>query len=156
MITLDLSQSAPLATDAHSQLCCQRWGYLRPKGLVELKRWSQDENWQGGYCSLASMFSLCWICYAETKPHSLSDLFFKSHEKRVTREHTGTRLPMWCLLFFKGMGWHQKLIETDKNLSMGGWGRWRDGSMVRSTYCSSRGPELNSQHPHQAHSHLQL
>jgi hypothetical protein len=25
---------------------------------------------------------------------------------------------------------------------------WRDGSAVKSTDCSSRGPEFNSQHPH--------
>ena len=25
---------------------------------------------------------------------------------------------------------------------------WRDGSAVRSTHCSSRGPEFNSQQPH--------
>jgi hypothetical protein len=27
-------------------------------------------------------------------------------------------------------------------------GGWRDGSVVKSTDCSSRGPELNSQQPH--------
>ncbi|CAO2590642.1 hypothetical protein LEMLEM_LOCUS5939, partial [Lemmus lemmus] len=27
------------------------------------------------------------------------------------------------------------------------WG-WRDGSVVKSTDCSSRGPGFNSQHPH--------
>ena len=25
---------------------------------------------------------------------------------------------------------------------------WRDGSVVKSTNCSSRGPEFKSQHPH--------
>jgi hypothetical protein len=25
---------------------------------------------------------------------------------------------------------------------------WRDGSVVKSTHCSSEGPEFNSQHPH--------
>jgi hypothetical protein len=32
-----------------------------------------------------------------------------------------------------------------KNLVFGGW---RDGSAVKSTDCSSRGPRFNSQHPH--------
>jgi len=27
-------------------------------------------------------------------------------------------------------------------------GGWRDGSVVKSTDCSSRGPEFNSQQPH--------
>jgi hypothetical protein len=27
---------------------------------------------------------------------------------------------------------------------------WRDGSVVKSTDCSSRGPEFNSQQPHDA------
>jgi len=31
-----------------------------------------------------------------------------------------------------------------ESLSLG----WRDGSAVRSTDCSSRGPEFNSQQPH--------
>lgn len=27
---------------------------------------------------------------------------------------------------------------------------WRDDSVVKTVYCSSRGPEFESQHPHQA------
>lgn len=30
-------------------------------------------------------------------------------------------------------------------------GGWRDGSVVRSTDCSSRGPEINSQQPQTSH-----
>jgi hypothetical protein len=29
-----------------------------------------------------------------------------------------------------------------------GYSGWRDGSVVKSTDCSSRGPEFNSQYPH--------
>ena len=36
------------------------------------------------------------------------------------------------------------LISTFKNSEM----IWRDGSVVKSIDCSSRGPEFNSQHPH--------
>jgi len=37
-------------------------------------------------------------------------------------------------------------VAFDKrNLGAGGW---RDGSVVKSTDCSSRGPEFNSQQPH--------
>ena len=34
--------------------------------------------------------------------------------------------------------------QLSKSQSLG----WRDGSVVKSTDCSSRGPEFNSQHPH--------
>jgi hypothetical protein len=34
--------------------------------------------------------------------------------------------------------------HIDRNISKG----WRDGSTVKSTDCSSRGPEFNSQQPH--------
>jgi len=33
------------------------------------------------------------------------------------------------------------------NKKLAYWG-WRDGSVVKSTVCSSRGPEFNSQQPH--------
>jgi hypothetical protein len=36
------------------------------------------------------------------------------------------------------------VIENENNYY---WG-WRDGSAVKSTDCSSRGPEFNSQQPH--------
>jgi hypothetical protein len=31
---------------------------------------------------------------------------------------------------------------------------WKDSSWVKSTECSSKGPEFNSQHPMVAHNHL--
>jgi hypothetical protein len=37
-------------------------------------------------------------------------------------------------------GWH-----SDENKKV--WG-WRDGSVVKSTGCSFKGPEFNSQQPH--------
>ena len=36
------------------------------------------------------------------------------------------------------------LGEPGRNAGLG----WRDGSVVKSTDCSSRGPEFNSQQPH--------
>jgi hypothetical protein len=38
-----------------------------------------------------------------------------------------------------------KEVSSGKNLVLGGW---RDGSAVKSTDCSSRGPEFNSRQPH--------
>jgi len=40
--------------------------------------------------------------------------------------------------------------ESDKVLFQSKYleGGWRDGSAVKSTDCSSRGPEFNSQQPH--------
>jgi hypothetical protein len=40
------------------------------------------------------------------------------------------------------------LDHTHKNKCFKGKGGWRDGSVVKSTDCSSRGPEFNSQQPH--------
>ena len=40
---------------------------------------------------------------------------------------------------------HRKHKLKNKNKKQ--WG-WKDGSMVKSTACSSRGPEFNSQQPH--------
>jgi hypothetical protein len=34
------------------------------------------------------------------------------------------------------------------NIIKKGRGDWRDGSVVKSTNCTSRGPEFNSQQPH--------
>jgi hypothetical protein len=36
---------------------------------------------------------------------------------------------------------------SERHLELKGWG-WRDGSAVKSTDCSSGGPEFKSQHPH--------
>jgi hypothetical protein len=41
--------------------------------------------------------------------------------------------------------WLQKKKKKKKNLRLRGWG---DDSAVKSTDCSSRGPEFNSQQPH--------
>jgi hypothetical protein len=38
-------------------------------------------------------------------------------------------------------------MKKEKKILKGGGG-WRDGSTVKSTNCSSRGPEFNSQQPH--------
>jgi hypothetical protein len=53
----------------------------------------------------------------------------------TTDSHMPTEVGIFPLTLYKGF------LES---LSMG----WRDGSVVKSTSCSSRGPEFNSQHPH--------
>jgi hypothetical protein len=40
-----------------------------------------------------------------------------------------------------------KLNNVENGVGNGGLG-WRDGSVVKSTICSSRGPVFNSQQPH--------
>jgi len=44
-----------------------------------------------------------------------------------------------------GARWEDK--QTNKQTNKKKWG-WRDGSVVKSTDCSSRGPEFYSQQPH--------
>jgi len=45
--------------------------------------------------------------------------------------------------------WGEKKRETDKGVSLKtNTSGWRDGSVVKSTDCSSTGPEFNSQQPH--------
>jgi hypothetical protein len=47
----------------------------------------------------------------------------------------------------KGEVWHafiSKEMNVFKSIVIG----WRDGSMVKSTNCSSKGPRFSSQHPH--------
>jgi hypothetical protein len=45
---------------------------------------------------------------------------------------------------FKSLKKEIEEISEDRKFSQG----WRDGSVVKSTDCSSRGPEFNSQYPH--------
>ena len=45
---------------------------------------------------------------------------------------------IWMRIKDSTKGYYRKYVE----------GGWRDGSVVRSTDCSSRGPEFNSQQPH--------
>jgi hypothetical protein len=40
-----------------------------------------------------------------------------------------------------------KLGSNSNSINKNSWG-WRDGSVVKSTDCSSRDPEFNSQQPH--------
>jgi hypothetical protein len=44
------------------------------------------------------------------------------------------------------MNWKKKTIGVKIHLGMGGG--WRDGLEVKSTDCSPKGPEFNSQQPH--------
>ena len=48
----------------------------------------------------------------------------------------------------RSLAWQDKKISTsgrDEGDKVSGW---RDGSVVKSTCCSSRGPRFNSKHPH--------
>jgi hypothetical protein len=54
--------------------------------------------------------------------------------------------PLWSTQLSKiTHSWHWRLYLVAKEFYL--WG-WRDGSVVKSTGCSSRGPEFNSQQPH--------
>jgi hypothetical protein len=44
--------------------------------------------------------------------------------------------------------YHSKLNFTKENLRNRKMGAWRDGSGVKSSDCSSEGPEFKSQQPH--------
>jgi hypothetical protein len=46
------------------------------------------------------------------------------------------------------LGWPELHCETLSLKKKKGGGYWRDGSAVKSTDCSSRGPEFNSQQTH--------
>ena len=68
----------------------------------------------------------------------------------------GYRVPTDHLFSTKGSSSTGTLVHSTELLAKDvpwkclpnpGWG-WRDGSMVKSTDCSSRGPEFNSQKPH--------
>jgi hypothetical protein len=48
---------------------------------------------------------------------------------------------------FKNEVWGQGDGSVAKILPLKNYGGWRDGSVVKSTDCSSRGPESNSQQP---------
>jgi hypothetical protein len=50
-------------------------------------------------------------------------------------------IKMICIV---AVDWSKNLIAILRNQMKG----WRDGSEIKSTGCSSRGPEFNSQHPH--------
>jgi len=58
--------------------------------------------------------------------------------KRETDIHTVMHMDTKNVLEVNGHCLLQKLLR----------GGWRDGSVVKSTDCSSRGPEFNSQQPH--------
>jgi hypothetical protein len=42
----------------------------------------------------------------------------------------------------------ENIFGCDMLLKMSSLGGWRDGSAIKSTGCSSKGPEFNSQQPH--------
>lgn len=109
---------------------------------MELKLCSQDDNWQGGYCSLASTFPPCWICYAETKPHSGDDLFFRSRVRRMTWVHTGNVSEVNAFVDCLSSSEWEEVLKMVGQIKMSMPAGWREGSVAKRINCSCREPGL--------------
>ena len=94
-----------------------------------------------------------------------SDLAFRQGAPTALASNSSTVTPNPQPLFLPSCGFlqfsptaNQVSVNFHKqNISEGRRKRsgWRDGSALKSTDCSSRGPEFNSQHPHGS-SHLSV
>ena len=79
---------------------------------------------------------LCTLFWWKANLNFLLDLAnLKGHQRFNFPTVSSGPSPAWFIL-----------VRTE--IEKGNNGSWRDGSVVKSTLCSSRGPEFNSQQPH--------
>jgi len=86
-----------------------------------------------------------------TKHEKQLELCVVVHICTVSKQEAETGGLQWVWgqpsLHKRGTYWNLGFLSHKKEKKSWGWG-WRDGSVVKSTDCSSRGPEFNSQQPH--------
>jgi hypothetical protein len=77
----------------------------------------------------------CWVVVA----HAFNPSTWEAEAGRFLSSR-----PAWSTEFQDSQGYTEKPCLGGKKKAVG----WRDGSVGKSTDCSSRGPELKSQQPH--------